>query len=64
MGYPTKVQLISRQKGKQWYVNFPNALAEALNFVKGETVEWTIISSEYLEMKRMDHKPLARKKAT
>ena len=31
MGYPTKVQLISRQKGQQWYVNFPNALAEAMN---------------------------------
>ena len=29
MGYPTKVQLISREKGQQWYVNFPNALAEA-----------------------------------
>ena len=32
MGYPTKVQLISREKGKQWYVNFPNALAEAMQF--------------------------------
>ncbi|MBF0107429.1 MAG: hypothetical protein HQM16_19140 [Deltaproteobacteria bacterium] len=53
MGYPTKVQLISRQKGKQWYVNFPNALAEALNFVKGETVEWTIVSMDCLRMKRL-----------
>ena len=44
MGYPTKIQLISRQKGQQWYVNFPNALAEAMNFEKGETVEWTVIS--------------------
>jgi hypothetical protein len=52
MGYPTKVQLISRQKGKQWYVNFPNALAEAMEFVKGETVEWTILSTTRLQMKR------------
>ena len=52
MGYPTKIQLISRQKGNQWYVNFPNALAEALNFVKGETVEWTILSTTCLHMKR------------
>jgi antitoxin component of MazEF toxin-antitoxin module len=52
MGYPTKIQLISRQKGNQWYVNFPNALAEAMNFVKGETVEWTVISRACLEMKR------------
>lgn len=52
MGYPTKIQLISRQKGNQWYVNFPNALAEAMNFVKGETVEWTVITKSCLNMKR------------
>lgn len=52
MGYPTKIQLISRLKGNQWYVNFPNALAEAMNFVKGETVEWTVISRSCLHMKR------------
>jgi hypothetical protein len=52
MGYPTKVQLISRQKGNQWYVNFPNALAEAMEFEKGEVVEWTILSTTCLQMKR------------
>ena len=52
MGYPTKIQLISRQKGQQWYVNFPNALAEAMNFEKGETVEWTVLSATTLHMKR------------
>lgn len=57
MGYPTKVQLISRQKGKQWYVNFPNALAEAMNFVKGETVEWTVVSIKCLQMIRSTRRP-------
>jgi antitoxin component of MazEF toxin-antitoxin module len=52
MGYPTKIQLISREKGKQWYVNFPNALAEAMNFVKGETVEWEVESLKTLTMTR------------
>jgi hypothetical protein len=43
MGYPTKVQLISRKKGSdQYYINFPTAVAEALEFQKGETVEWVI----------------------
>ena len=56
MGYPTKIQLISRQKGRQWYVNFPNALAEAMNFVKGETVEWTVMSTTCLQMKRSLHR--------
>lgn len=56
MGYPTKIQLISRQKGKQWYVNFPNALAEAMNFKKGETVEWEIESLKSLRMTRIEIK--------
>jgi antitoxin component of MazEF toxin-antitoxin module len=54
MGYPTKIQLISRQKGKQWYVNFPNALAEAMNFKKGETVEWEVESLKSLKMTRVE----------
>ncbi len=43
MGYKTKVQLISRKNGAdQYYINFPTAVAEALEFVKGETIEWII----------------------
>ena len=43
MGYPTKVQLISRKKGAdQYYINFPTALAEAMEFEKGEVIEWII----------------------
>ncbi len=52
MGYPTKIQLISRKKGNQWYVNFPNALAEAMSFKKGETVEWEVESLAVLKMSR------------
>lgn len=43
MGYPTKVQLIARKKGSdQYYINFPTAVAEALDFQKGETIEWVV----------------------
>ena len=42
MGYPTIVQLIDREKTEQWYVNFPAAIARAMDFKKGEIVEWTI----------------------
>ena len=43
MGYPTKVQLIKRQKtAPQYYINFPTAIAEAMGLEKGETVEWVI----------------------
>ena len=43
MGYPTKVQLIHRQKtADQYYINFPTAVAEAMEFQKGEIIEWII----------------------
>ena len=40
MGLPTKVQLIKRKASEQWYINFPSALAQAMDFSRGETVEW------------------------
>jgi len=57
LGYPTKIQLISRKKGNQWYVNFPNALAKAMAFKKGETVEWEVVSINILRMVRKVHRP-------
>ena len=52
MGYPTKVQLIKRQASEQWYVNFPAALALAMEFQKGETVEWIIQDRQTLTLQR------------
>ncbi len=44
MGYPTKVQLIRRQKtADQYYLNFPTAVAQAMEFEKGEIIEWIIV---------------------
>jgi len=43
MGYPTKVQRIQRKKtAPQYYVNFPTALAEAMELQKGEIIEWIV----------------------
>ncbi|OQA28959.1 MAG: hypothetical protein BWY57_03412 [Betaproteobacteria bacterium ADurb.Bin341] len=43
MGYPTKVQQIQRKNSAdQYYINFPTAVAEALEFQKGEIIEWII----------------------
>lgn len=52
MGYPTTIQLVTRDKGNQWYVNFPNALAKAVDFKKGEIVEWELQSNDTFIMKR------------
>lgn len=55
MGYPTKVQLIKRTKGTdQWYINFPTALAEAMDFDKGEEVHWHIEDKANLVLHRPD----------
>ena len=42
MGYPTRIQQIRRKQSSQWYVNMPAALANAMEFQKGEVVEWVI----------------------
>lgn len=52
MGYPTTVQLIARKHTEQWYVNFPAAVARALDFEKGEVVEWTIQDRSHLTLVR------------
>lgn len=56
MGYPTTIQLIDRKKSEQWYVNFPAAIARALDFKKGEVVEWTIVTRWRLTVKRTKRK--------
>jgi len=52
MGYPTKVQVIQRKASQQWYVNLPAAIAAAMEFAKGEVVEWTIEGRNALRLRR------------
>lgn len=55
MGYPTKVQLIKRKKtADQYYINFPTAIAEAMDFSKGEVVQWIIEDKANLILHRTD----------
>ena len=53
MGFPTKVQLIKRKASEQWYINFPSALAQAMDFSRGETVEWTVEDKSLLALRRL-----------
>ena len=62
MGYPTKVQLIRRKASEQWYVNFPAAIARAMEFERGETVEWIIDDKANLRMHRPSMPPSTLKK--
>jgi hypothetical protein len=62
MGYPTKVQVIKRQKSEQFYVNFPAAVAQAIEFIAGEEVEWLIDDHQNLVLRRSDAAVAAIKK--
>ena len=62
MGFPTKVQLIKRQESEQWYINFPAAIAQAMEFERGETVEWIIEDKAQLVLRRRTPPASALKK--
>ena len=62
MGFPTKVQLIQRKASEQWYINFPSALAQAMDFTRGETVEWFVEDKSLLALRRLHTPPSVLKK--
>ena len=63
MGYPTRVQRIKRKESEQWYINFPAAVAQAMEFERGEVVEWFIEDKGTLGLKRRKTpQPVLKKK--
>jgi bifunctional DNA-binding transcriptional regulator/antitoxin component of YhaV-PrlF toxin-antitoxin module len=62
MGFPTKVQLIKRKASEQWYINFPSAVAQAMEFERGETVEWIVEDKAQLVLRRLHPPASALKK--
>ena len=62
MPFPTKVQLIQRQNSEQWYINFPSALAQAMDFQRGETVEGIVEDKSLLALRRPSAPPPVLKK--
>ena len=57
MGFPTRVQLIQRKDSEQWYINFPSALAQAMEFEKGEEVQWLVSDKAHLILSRQNVPP-------
>jgi hypothetical protein len=62
MGFPAKVQLIKRRTSEQWYINFPSAVAQAMEFARGETVEWILEDKSMLVLRRQNTPPSPLKK--
>jgi len=52
MGYKVKIQKVERGKTKSFYVNFPAAVAEACELLKGEEMEWLIEDRNSFVLKR------------
>ncbi|MBC8387213.1 MAG: hypothetical protein H8E13_04095 [Actinobacteria bacterium] len=52
MGYTAKIQQITRKDFNQYYINFPRAIAMAMNFSKADPVEWEIVGKDTLILKR------------
>lgn len=53
MGFKAKIQLIKRKNSEQFYINFPSAVAQAMEFKKGDEVEWIVKSKHALTLQRV-----------
>lgn len=64
MPFETKVQRISRKQSEQWYINLPSAVAQSMDFAKGEVVKWSIHDRATLVLERPDapSSPLKKKR--
>jgi hypothetical protein len=60
MGYPVKIQKVDRPTNRSYYVNFPVALADALQIKKGETFTWLLADKNTLILQRL--RPAPRRK--
>jgi hypothetical protein len=53
MGYPSKLQCIKRKNGwRQFYLNIPAALAEAIDCQEGESWAFTIVDRKTIQLER------------
>ncbi|MBP7828397.1 MAG: hypothetical protein KA248_00620 [Kiritimatiellae bacterium] len=44
--------MIDRKNSRQWYINFPAPIAQAMQFAKGEVCEWIIDNRQVLILRR------------
>lgn len=62
MGYKTKVQKVERPTNTSYYVNFPSALAQAMEVVKGEQFEWILEDKNRVLFERVNKRPKYKRK--
>lgn len=54
MSYEVKIQRVDRGNTKSFYVNFPAAVADAAEMLKGEVWEWQIEDRNTFVFKRKE----------
>ncbi len=53
MGYITKMQKVERPTNTSFYINFPSALAQAMEIEKGEEFEWVLENKNLCLLRRV-----------
>ena len=62
MGYRTKMQKVQRPTNTSYYLNFPSAVAQAMEVEKGEEFEWILENKNLCLLKRVkERKPYKSK---
>ena len=62
MGYRVKIQKVERPTNRSYYLNFPAALAEALDVQKGEEFDWSIEDKNTLLLHRVKNLKIRKKR--
>ena len=60
MGHMVKIQRVDRGKTRSFYLNFPAALADAIEVEKGEQFEWVLEDKNTVWLRRT-HRRVLRK---
>lgn len=64
MGYLVKMQKVERPTNQSFYLNFPSALAQCLDIVKGEVFEWVVENKNLILLQRVKPKKYYKSKRT
>lgn len=62
MGNVSRVQCSQRKGGEHWSVGLPNAVAQAMELLPGEAVEWVVVDKEELLLRRLEPTSSTEKK--
>jgi len=60
MGHMVKIQKVDRGKTRSFYLNFPAALADAMEVEKGEEFEWILEDKNTVWLRRSHRRALLK----